>query len=156
MMKRIISATLGLSALLSTAVAQQPVKIGFITTLSGPIGYVGADMRDAFQLAVDLEGGKLGGVPVQLIVEDDGLKPGQGKQIADKMLKSDGIKLFSGIIFSNVLAATVPDILDAGAIYVSANAAPSTFAGKECHKNYYVVSWQNDNLHESAGQNAQA
>lgn len=154
MMKRIIAATLGLSALLSTAVAQQPVKIGSITTLSGPIGYVGADMRDAFQLAVDLEGGKLGGVPVQLIVEDDGLKPGQGKQIADKMLKSDGIKLFSGIIFSNVLAATVPDILDAGAIYVSANAAPSTFAGKECHKNYYVVSWQNDNLHESAGQNA--
>lgn len=148
-------AGLALSAMLATAAAaQQPVKIGFITTLSGPAGYIGADVRDAFNLAVEMEGGKLGGVPVQVVVEDDGLKPGQGKQIADRMLKTDGIKLFSGIIFSNVAGATVPDILDAGAIYVSPNAGPSNFAGKDCHKNYFVVSWQNDTLHESAGQNA--
>ncbi len=146
---------LAFSAMLATAaVAQQPLKIGLITTLSGPGGYIGADIRDAFQLAVDMEGGKLGGVPVQVVVEDDGLKPGQGKQIADRMMKTDGIKLFTGIVFSNVLGATAPDILDGGGIYVSLNAGPSNFAGKECHKNYYVVSWQNDTLHESAGQNA--
>lgn len=150
-----LGAGLALSALLATAAAaQQPVKIGFITTLSGPAGYIGADVRDAFNLAAEMEGGKLGGVPVQVVVEDDGLKPGQGKQIADRMLKTDGIKLFSGIIFSNVAGATVPDILDAGGIYVSPNAGPSNFAGKDCHKNYYVVSWQNDTLHESAGQHA--
>jgi branched-chain amino acid transport system substrate-binding protein len=151
-----LGAGLALSALLTTAAVaqQQPVKIGFITTLSGPGGYLGADMRDAFQLAVDMEGGKLGGVPVQVIYEDDGLKPGQGKQIADRMMKTDGVKLFTGIVFSNVAGATVPDILDAGGIYVSPNAGPSNFAGKECHKNYYVVSWQNDTLHESAGQAA--
>jgi branched-chain amino acid transport system substrate-binding protein len=150
-----LGAGLALSALLVTgAVAQQPVKIGFITTLSGPAGYIGADARDAFNLAVEMEGGKLGGVPVQVVVEDDGLKPGQGKQIADRMMKTDGIKLFTGIIFSNVLGATAPDILDAGGIYVSPNAGPSNFAGKDCHKNYFVVSWQNDTLHESAGQNA--
>ena len=34
-------------------VAQEPVKIGFITTLSGPGGYLGQDIRDAFQLASD-------------------------------------------------------------------------------------------------------
>jgi len=150
-----MGAGLALSALLATsAVAQQPVKIGFITTLSGPAGYLGADSRDAFNLAVEMEGGKLGGVPVQVVVEDDGLKPGQGKQIADRMMKTDGIKLFTGIIFSNVLGATAPDVLDAGGIYVSNNAGPSNFAGKDCHKNYFVVSWQNDTLHESAGQNA--
>ncbi len=150
-----LGAGMALSALLATgAVAQQPVKIGFITTLSGPAGYIGADARDAFNLAVEMEGGKLGGVPVQVVVEDDGLKPGQGKQIADRMMKTDGIKLFTGIIFSNVLGATAPDVLDAGGIYVSPNAGPSNFAGKDCHKNYFVVSWQNDTLHESAGQNA--
>lgn len=145
---------LAMAVFAMSASAQQPLKIGFITTLSGPAGYIGADIRDAFQLAVDIEGGKLGGIPVQLIVEDDGFKPGQGKQVADRFLKTDNIKLFTGIVFSNIAGATVPDILDAGAIYVSPNAAPSNFAGKECHKNYYVVSWQNDTLHESAGQNA--
>lgn len=138
----------------TTAFAQAPVKIGMITTLSGPGGYLGQDIRDAFKLAIDMEGGKLGGVPVELMVEDDGLKPGQGKQIAEKMLKTDGIKIMTGIVFSNVAGATVPDIVDSGALYVSPNAAPSNFAGKECNENYFVIAWQNDSLHESAGQYA--
>lgn len=139
----------------ASALAQQvPVKIGMITTLSGPGGYLGQDIRDAFKLAIEMEGGKLGGVPVELAVEDDGLKPGQGKQIAEKMLKTDGVKILTGIVFSNVAGATVPDIVDSGALYVSPNAAPSNFAGKECNENYFVVSWQNDSLHESAGQYA--
>ena len=148
-----LAAGLGLLAALP-AQAQQPLKIGMITTLSGPGGYLGQDIRDAFQLAIEQEGGKLGGVPVQLVVEDDGLKPGQGKQIVDKFMKGEKIKLLTGIVFSNVAGAVVPDVLDAGGIYVSPNAGPSNFAGKECHRNYYVVSWQNDSLHESAGQNA--
>jgi len=146
---------LGLAAVAAwPAAAQQPVKIGMITTLSGPGGYLGADIRDAFNLAIEQEGGKLGGVPVQLLVEDDALKPVQGKQIADKFMKSDKVKLLTGIVFSNVAGAVVPDVLDGGGIYVSPNAGPSNFAGKECHRNYFVVSWQNDSLHESAGQNA--
>ena len=143
------------AAVAMPALAQQaPVKIGMVTTLSGPGGYLGQDIRDAFKLAIDMNGGKLGGAPVELVVEDDALKPGQGKQIAEKMLKTDGINIMTGIVFSNVAGATVPDIVDAGALYVSPNAAPSNFAGKECNENYFVVSWQNDSLHESAGQHA--
>ena len=144
-----LSIQIGLAA---PALAQTPVKIGIITSLSGSNGYVGQDIRDGFELAVDMGGGKLGGVPVQVVTEDDSAKPGQGKQIADRMLKNENIKIFTGIVFSNVAGATVPDILDAGAIYVSPNAGPSTFAGKGCNPNYFVVSWQNDSLHESAGQ----
>ena len=134
------------------ASAQDAVKIGVITSLSGPGGYLGQDIRDGIALAIQLGGGKLGGVPVQTIVEDDGAKPGQGKQIVDRLLKNDKVKIFTGIVFSNVAGATIPDVLDAGAFYVSPNAGPSTFAGKDCHPDYFVVSWQNDSLHESAGQ----
>jgi branched-chain amino acid transport system substrate-binding protein len=136
------------------SLAQAPVKIGMITTLSGPGGYIGEDVRDAFMLAMEEEKGKLGGIPVNLMVEDDGLKPGQGKQIAQKFLTSDKAKILTGIIFSNVAGAVVPDVVDADAFYISPNAGPSNLAGKECNKNYFVVSWQNDTLHESAGQNA--
>lgn len=136
-------------ALSSASFAQ--VKIGFITTLSTPAGYLGADARDGFLLAVSEEGGKLGGTAVDVVVEDDKLKPADGKQIAEKFLQSDKIKLFSGVIFSNVAGAVVPTILESGGIFVSPNAGPSNFAGKGCNKNYYVTSWQNDNLHESAG-----
>ena len=120
--KKFALATMGAAVfafgLHSIASAQQkpPLKIGFITTLSGPAGYLGADMRDAFQLAIELEGGTLGGVPVQVMVEDDGQKPGQTKQIADRMLKTDKVQLFTGILSSHLVAAAVPDILDAGGI----------------------------------------
>lgn len=146
------AAALGRRAEAQGKPAGAPVKIGMITTLSGPGGYLGQDIRDGFLLAA--EGGRLSGVPVQVLVEDDGLKPAQAKQIASRFMKSEGVRLLTGIVFSNVLGATVPDMLDAGAIYVSPNAAPSNFAGRDCHRNYWVVSWQNDSLHESAGANA--
>jgi len=138
------------------ASAEEPLKIGMITTLSGPAGYLGQDIRDGFQLAIDQNKGDLGGKPVQLIVEDDGLKPGNAKQIADKMLNEQGIKLFTGVVFANVAFAAVPEILDGDAIYISANTASSTFAGKECNPNYFVSSWQDDSQGESAGALAQS
>lgn len=143
---------LGGLALLFIAPAIGQVKIGFVSTFSGPAGYLGQDIRDAFQLAIDREGGKLGGVAVQVVFEDDGLKPGQAKQIVDRFLKTERIKIVTGVVFSNVAVSIVPDVVDAGALFLSPNAGPSNFAGKECHKNYFVYSWQNDALHESAGE----
>ena len=151
-LKTLALASAALFALNAGAHAQQaPVKLGILTTLSTPGGYIGEDVRDAILLAIEEEGGKLGGVPVQTLIEDDKLKPGDGKQIIEKWMETDKVKLFTGIIFSNVSIATVPTILEGGGIFVSPNAGPSNFAGKACHKNYYVASWQNDNLHESAG-----
>jgi len=127
-----------------------PVRIGFITTLSTPAGYIGEDLRDGFQLAVKQGGGKLGGVPVELVVEDDGLKPANAKQAADRMVQS-GIRLYTGVNFSNVLAAVVPSVTKAGYTYISANPGPSVFAGEKCDPNYFVASYQNDAFHTAGG-----
>ena len=138
------------SLLGTAAVAAAPVKIGFITTLSTPAGYIGEDLRDGFQLAVKQGNGALGGVPIELIVEDDGLKPANAKQTADRLVQS-GVKLFTGVNFSNVLAAVVPGVIKAGDFYVSANPGPSVFAGEKCDPNYFVASYQNDAFHTAGG-----
>ncbi len=143
-------------AVSGTAQADDPLKIGMITTLSGPAGYLGQDIRDGFQLAIDENKGALGGKQVTLVVEDDSLKPGNARQIADKMLNEQGIKLFTGMVFANVAFAAVPEILDSGAVYISANTASSSFAGKDCNPNYFVSSWQDDGQGESAGALAQS
>lgn len=146
------STALGLSlALGAVSIQAQPVKIGMITTLSTGAGYLGEDVRDGFLLAVEEEGGKLGGIEVEVLVEDDGRKPGNGKQIADRFLKRDKVEIMTGVIFSNITPIVVPQTLKAGAFYISPNSAPSIFAGKNCNENYFVASWQNDSLHESAG-----
>ena len=147
---------LGLYSLIVMAPAlchgMEPVTIGMITTLSTKAGYLGEDIRDGFALAIDEEGGTLGGVPVKLLVEDDGRKPEKGKQIAERYIKKDGVKILTGIVFSNVAMAVVPKVVRQDVVYLSPNAAPSKLAGKGCNQNYFSVSYQNDNLDEVVGQ----
>jgi branched-chain amino acid transport system substrate-binding protein len=137
---------------MNSAIAADPVKIGFVTTLSGPGGYLGEDTRDGFLLAMEQEGGKLGGVQVKLLVEDDQLKPSLAKQTVDRMMKADDVRIITGTIFSNVANAVAPDVFNNNAFYISPNAGSSGFAGKGCHKNYFAAAWQNDNLHEATGE----
>ena len=133
------------------ALASEPVKIGMVTTLSTKAGYLGEEVRDGFKLAIDPEGGLLGGVPVELLVEDDGRDPGKAKQISDRFMKRDNVKIRTGIIFSNVALAVVPKVVRSDVLYISPNAGPSALAGKGCHENYFNVAYQNDNLDEVVG-----
>ncbi len=151
-MKRLLIGLIMIVAILAgPAQAVEPVKIGMITTLSTNAGYLGEEIRDGFQLAIDQEEGKLDGIPVELLVDDDGRKPEKAKQIAERFVKRYGVKIMTGIVFSNVAIAVVPKLVQQDVIYVSANAGPSLLAGKGCHKNYFNVAYQNDNLDEVVG-----
>ncbi|RMD65376.1 MAG: ABC transporter substrate-binding protein [Alphaproteobacteria bacterium] len=152
MNKRLIALAVGMVLATSPAAAAQAVKIGMITTLSGGGSALGIDIRDGFQLAVDQGGGKLGGVAVELIVEDDARKPAKATDIAQRMLNRDKVDIMTGIVWSNLAIAVVPKVTRAGVFYISPNAGPSLLAGKGCHPNYFNVAWQNDNLHEAMGQ----
>ncbi len=152
MNKKILGAVAALSLMSAPALAADPVKIGMITTLSGGGSSLGIDIRDGFQLAVNMRGGMLGDQAVEVIISDDARKVGNAKQIADRMLKRDKVDVMTGIVWSNLALAVVPSVTKAGKFYLSPNAGPSKLAGKSCHKNYFNVAWQNDNLHEAAGQ----
>ncbi len=150
-MKRIIT-LLAVSFLFTASLALAgPVKIGMITTLSGGGSALGIDVRDGFQLAIDQEGGKLGGYPVELIIQDDARKPDKAKQISDRFIKKDKVHIMTGIIWSNLAITVVPKAVREDVFYISPNAGPSLLAGKGCHKNYFNAAWQNDNLHEAMG-----
>jgi branched-chain amino acid transport system substrate-binding protein len=152
-MKKTFATVLAATLLLSGQLfAAEPVKIGMITTLSTKAGYLGEDIRDGFQLAITQEGGTLGGVAVELLVEDDAAKPEKGKQIAERFAVKDGVKIMTGIVFSNVAMAVVPKVVRDGIVYLSANAGPSKLAGSGCSANYFSVAYQNDNLDEVVGQ----
>ena len=128
------------------------VKIGMVTSLTTKAGYLGEDIRDGFLLAIDQGGGKLGGIEVELLVDDDGRKPGKGREIAERFIKRDKVKIMTGIVFSNVAMAVVPKVVKEDVFYISPNAGPSALAGKGCHENYFNAAWQNDNLHEVMGE----
>ncbi len=137
-----------LAALLMAGAAQaEPVKVGMITTLSGGGAGLGIDARDGFMLAVK----QANNPDLTVVIEDDQQKPDIAVQLADKMIQSEKVDVLTGIIWSNLAMAVVPSAVAQDKFYLSVNAAPSQLAGKGCNKNYFSVSYQNDNLHEAAG-----
>ncbi|MBU99835.1 MAG: ABC transporter substrate-binding protein [Rhodospirillaceae bacterium] len=141
--KFLLLASAGLMAI-GSAMAAEKVKIGFVTTITTPAGVIGKDMVDAVNLAMEDIGGKMAGLDVELIVEDDGFKPAVGKQKTDKLVKQDKVQFVTGFIWSHVLLASQKSALGAGKFLISSNAGPSQMAGKLCHKNFFSTSWQND------------
>ena len=135
----------------TTAFAADKVKVGFVSTLSGPSSALGVDIRDGFQLAVKLNGGKLGGLPAEVLVSDDQFKPEVARQLFERNVKRDKVDFMTGVVFSNIMLAALPEALDNKVIYISPNAAPSSIAGKDCNPRFFAVSWPNDAYHEAAG-----
>jgi branched-chain amino acid transport system substrate-binding protein len=131
--------------------AQEPVKIGFISTFSGPSGSLGQELLDGFKLGLKKLGNKVGGRPVELIQGDDQAKPDVGRQVADKMVERDRVHILTGINFSNVLLALAKPALDAGVFIVNVNAGPSQYAGAQCHPHFFSTSFQNDTSPEAMG-----
>src|SRR5450631_1405779 len=138
-------------ALANPAVAADSIKIGFVSTFSGPTAVIGNDMRNSFELALDHMGRKMGGLPVEVIYEDDQQKPEVGKQKTEKLIESDKVDFISGYIWSNVLLASLKTAVDSQTLLISANAGPSQLAGELCSPYVFSTSWQNDQTPQAMG-----
>jgi branched-chain amino acid transport system substrate-binding protein len=149
--RSLIALSLGLACASGFAQNDAPVKVGLLSTLSGPGAGLGVDIRDGFQLAVKLSGGKFSGKTVDVIVADDQASPDVGRQTADRLVKRDKVDFMTGIVFSNVMLAVGAPTFQSKTFYISANAGPSQFAGEQCNPYFFSASYQNDNMHEAVG-----
>jgi len=152
MRRTLLAAGTALLLAAGPAMAQQKsIKIGFVSTFSGPVAVIGNDMRNSFELALDHMGHKMGGLPVEVIYEDDGFKPEVGKQKTEKLIEADHVDFLVGYIWSNVLLASLKSAVDSKTFIISANAGPSQIAGELCSPYYFSTSWQNDQTPQAIG-----
>jgi branched-chain amino acid transport system substrate-binding protein len=152
MFKKILMTAAAGALLAQPALAADPIKIGFMSTLTTPAAVIGQDTVAAAKLALAHLGGKMAGRDVDLIVEDDAFSPETGKQKTDKLVKQDKVEFVTGYLWSHILLASRKSALDAGAFLISANAGPHDLAGKLCDKNFFNVSWQNDQTPMALGE----
>src|SRR5437588_6233617 len=154
-MKKLLMLAAAALTLATQAAAQDKLKVGILTTLSGPPATLGTQQRNGFQLALKTLGGKLGGREVELLVQDDELKPDVAVGKAKAFVERDKVDFVVGPVFSNILIAMMKPVTEGGAILISPNAGTSNFAGKECNPNFFVTSYQNDQNAEAMGKYAQ-
>lgn len=154
MKKSAIARAMVFSAALLAATGAQAadeIKIGFLTTLSGPGAGTGQDIRDAFTLAIKMNDGKLGGLPVDISITDDQNNPVAARQTVERYIKRDKVDVITGPVFSSVVLPIVPGILQSDTIFISTNTGPADYAGEKCDPNFFVVSWQNEDVPQAMG-----
>lgn len=142
---------LAMSAVMGTSAFAEDLKIGMVVTLSGPPAALGQQIVDGFQLALDQNDGMLGGRSVELIVEDDELKPDVALLKATSLIEREEVDFVIGTVFSNMLQAIFKPIVESETFLISPNAGPSTFAGRNCNPYFFVTSYQNNQNAEVSG-----
>ena len=96
-------------------------------------------------------GRKLGGLPVEVIYEDDQIKPEVGVQKTQKLIESDKVDFLVGYIWSNVLLASLKPATDTKTFLITTNAGPSQIAGELCSPYVFSTSWVNDQRPAAVG-----
>ncbi len=155
MIRRLCVLTAVMLSLPALVRAETPLKIGFVAEFSGPQGALGQDQFDGFMLLVERNGGKLGGIPVQILKEDSQLKPDVANQVVQKLIERERVPIIVGLTFSNIMMAVHKPITEKEVFLIGTNAGPSPIAGAQCSPYQFIVSWQNDTQAEVVGQYAQ-
>jgi branched-chain amino acid transport system substrate-binding protein len=146
----------GLLAAPAVARAQGPgVKIGLVAVLTGPQAALGTQTRDGFLQGLKHLDGKLGGLPAEVLVIDDELRPEVAVTKVRAAIERDKVDFVVGVVFSNILGAIIRPVTESNTILISTNAGPSTIAGRGCHPLFFAASYNNDQVHAVMGQAAQ-
>ncbi len=105
--------------------AAQTIKIGIMTTYSGPGSAQGDQLDKGYKLYLKLNGDKLPpGVKVEPIFRDDtGANPDAAKRLAQELIVRDKVQFLTGFVWTPNAAAIAPLTAEAKVPYVSANAA---------------------------------
>ena len=99
--------------------AQEPIRIGMISPLTGAFAQVGKDMVVGMEVYLEEIGGQVAGRKIELIVEDDQGDPKSALTKARKLVEQDRVHLLTGGLLASIGYALQP--------YVDAQRIPTTY-----------------------------
>ena len=151
MLKRVVLAAAFGMSVGAVGVSAETLRIGFISTFSGPASIIGKHQKDGWDLAVEHLGGKIGGLDTKIIYGDDQVKPDVGVTLANKLVNRDKVHFVAGVIWSHVLMAIQRRVTRAKVFLISTNAGATPMAGRFCNPYFFTTSWANDMNANSMG-----
>ena len=130
------------------------LSIGFIAPMTGIFAQVGKDMVNGFQMYLDEHGGKLGGMEVKFIVEDDQAKPDLGVTKAKKLVLQDKVQMFIGGVLASTGYALAPVSSELKTIYIASIPAADDLTQRQADKYplFFRTGWSSSQPHHPLGQ----
>ena len=129
----LLALMLAAAGLATTAQAQDKVKIGFITDMSSLYSDVeGKNGAVAIQMAIDDFGGKVLGMPIELLTADHQNKADIAASKAREWIDTQGLTMVFGGTNSGTALATAKVAAEKKRVYINNGAASSALTNDQC------------------------
>ncbi len=125
------------------ALAQNKIKIGLMLPYTGTYAALGNAITNGFKLAVQENGGKLGGREIEYFSVDDESDPAKATENANKLIKRDQVDVLVGTVHSGVALAMTKVARDTNTLLVIPNAGADDITGPLCAPNIFRTSFSN-------------
>ncbi|MGO9120819.1 MAG: ABC transporter substrate-binding protein [Desulfomonilaceae bacterium] len=124
--------------------ASEPVKIGYLVSLSGVYAALGEDLRDGLNLYMDQIGSKAGGRDIQVIVENIGSAVVTlTQETAYKLIEQDKVDIIAGVVDSRVAYSVASQITQREIPFVISNAGADDLTQRKASPFIVRVSFTN-------------
>jgi branched-chain amino acid transport system substrate-binding protein len=130
----------------ASAQAQGKVKIGLMLPYTGTYAALGNAITNGFKLAIEEQGGKLGGREIEYFVVDDESDPAKAPDNMNKLVKRDQVDVVVGTVHSGVALAMAKVARDNNTLLIIPNAGADDITGPLCAANIFRTSFSNSQL----------
>ncbi|MEO7156413.1 MAG: ABC transporter substrate-binding protein [Vicinamibacterales bacterium] len=136
--------TIGLLLPAEPALAQQgKIKVGLMLPYTGTFAALGTAITNGFKLAIEENGGKLGGREIEYFTVDDESDPAKAPENANKLIKRDQVDVLVGTVHSGVALAMSKVARDNNTLLIIPNAGADDITGPLCAANVFRSSFSN-------------
>ncbi len=129
----------------SVAMAQGAgkIKLGLMLPYSGTYGQIGVGITNAFKLAIEENGGKLGGRDIEYVTLDDESEPSKAADNANRLVNRDKVDVLVGTVHSGVQMGMVKIARESGVLHIIPNAGVAAATTGLCAPNIFRTSFAN-------------
>ncbi len=127
------------------------IKVGLVIPQAGVYAPLGIDMKRAWDLWLERNGGKFGNYQVSTVVGDEGETPTTGVPAVQKLLQSDGCDVLVGIVNSATALGVRDMVTEAKKVLLISNAGAVDLTGKSASPYVWRTSFTNSQVSAAMG-----
>jgi branched-chain amino acid transport system substrate-binding protein len=133
------------SILMPTAAQAQSgkIRVGLMLPYTGTFAQLGVAIENGFRMALNEQGGKLGGREVEFFKVDDESNPAKGVENANKLVQGDKVDVIIGTVHSGVQMGIHKVARDTGVLSLIPNAGVHAATRALCAPNVFRTSFTN-------------
>jgi len=120
-----------------------PIKIGVVLPYTGVYAVLGESITQAMELVFARENWTVAGRKLEMIKEDDEMKPPVGIRKTEKLIDSDRVDILTGPVHSGILMGMRDKVHNSKTILIVSNAGADAISRGRCSKWIFRTSFSN-------------